>query len=169
MRAAVLRRPGSDLSIEDVAIADPRAGEMFGATHVVDARAPDAIERVRALTGGRGVDRTVECTGHPSAVRLAYEATRPAGRIVIAGIAAEGAELCIPATGFPGSKKQIIGLIYGGGVPPTDMARIFALYQEGRLELDRQVGARVGLDRINDALRGMEDGALRRTIIEFPL
>ena len=150
---------------------DPAKAEtacLFGATHVIDGRAPDAAGQVRALTGGRGVDRTVECTGHPAAMRLAYEATRPAGRIVIAGIAPQGAELSIPATSFPGSKRQIIGSIYGGGVPQSDMARIFGLYREGRLDLDRQVGARVGLHQVNDALRWMEEGTLGRTIIEFP-
>ena len=150
---------------------DPTKAEqarLFGATHVIDGRAPDAAEQVRALTRGRGVDRTVECTGHPSAMRLAYDATRSAGRIVIVGIAPGGTELSIPATGFPGSKKQITGSIYGGGVPQADMARIFDLYLEGRLDIDRQVGARIGLDRVNDALKWMETGTLGRTIIEFP-
>jgi hypothetical protein len=64
----------------------------FGATQVIDASAPDAAEQVRRLTGGRGVDAAVECTGHPSAMRLAYEATRPAGKVVIVGISASGGE-----------------------------------------------------------------------------
>ena len=151
----------------DIDPAKATLAHSFGATHFVDARAPDAVEQVRELTGGRGVDHGIECSGHPAAMRLAYEATRPAGNVVIVGIAPQGVEFAFPATGFPGSKKRIIGSIYGGGVPADDIARIFSLYGEGRLALDEQIGARIPLADVNDALRAMERGVPGRTIIVF--
>lgn len=139
----------------------------FGATHFVDAADPAAADRVRALTGDRGADHVVECTGHPDAMRLGYDALRPAGTLVVVGIAPQGAMLAIPATGFPGSKKRIVGSIYGGGVPADDMARIFALHAAGRLALERQIGARIELDRVDEALAWMEGGRPGRTVIIF--
>ncbi|HEY0033165.1 MAG TPA: Zn-dependent alcohol dehydrogenase [Devosia sp.] len=138
-----------------------------GATHFINAVAPDAVDQVRQLTGGRGVDHAIECTGRPQAMGMAYALTRPAGNVVIVGIAPAGVELAIPAIGFPGSKKKLIGSIYGGGVPEQDVTRILALYQAGRLNLDGQIGRRIALDQVNDALKWLEQGVLSRTIIEF--
>lgn len=139
----------------------------YGATHFVRADDPDWLSQVRALTKGRGVDSTIECTGRPSAMSMAYEMTRPAGAVVIVGIAAVGANLSIPAIGFPGSKKRIVGSIYGGGVPERDIVRVLSLYRQGRLDLDSQIGARIPLEQINDALGWLEGGVLRRTIVTF--
>lgn len=74
-----------------------------------------------------------------------------------------GAALPIPAIGFRGSKKRLAGSIYGGGVPERDITRILALYGKGRRPLDRQIGARITLDRVNE----VSAGVLGRTIIEF--
>jgi Zn-dependent alcohol dehydrogenase len=98
---------------------------------------------------------------------LAYDITRPAGTVVIVGIAPTGTQLVIPAIGFPGSKKRIVGSIYGGGVPERDIGRILSLYRQGRLDLDSQIGQRIDLDQVNEALSSLESGVMARTIIEF--
>ena len=138
-----------------------------GATHFIDGMATDAVEQVRLLTAGRGVDCAIESTGRTSAMRNAYDATRPAGSVVIVGIAAAGSDFAIPAIGFPGSKKRIVGSIYGGGVPERDIGRILSLYRTGQLDLDRQIGRRIRLAQINDALQWLEQGVMARTIVEF--
>jgi len=138
-----------------------------GATQFLKADDPEWRTRVLQLTEGRGVDSTIECTGRPSAMTMAYEMTRPAGTVVIVGIAAVGATFSIPAIGFPGSKKRVVGSIYGGGVPERDIQRVLSLYRQGRLDLDSQIGARIGLDQVNDALLWLEKGVLGRTIITF--
>jgi Zn-dependent alcohol dehydrogenase len=138
-----------------------------GATHFINAADPDCREQVRGLAKGRGLDSTIECTGRPSAMTMAYDITRPAGTVVIVGIAPVGAQFSIPAIGFPGSKKRIVGSIYGGGVPERDINRILSLYRQDRLDLDAQIGSRIRLDQVNDALSWLEAGVLARTIIEF--
>lgn len=138
-----------------------------GATHFINPVENGAIASIRALTGGRGVDHSIECTGRPAAMASAYAMTRPAGSVVIVGIAPAGTDFVIPAIGLPGSKKRIIGSIYGGGVPERDINKILGLYEAGRLALDGQIGKRIGLEKVNDALRWLEDGVLGRTIIEF--
>jgi Zn-dependent alcohol dehydrogenase len=87
--------------------------------------------------------------------------------VVIVGIAPVGTDFAIPAIGFPGSKKRIVGSIYGGGVPEQDIHRILELYRSGKLPLDRQIGKRIALEQVNDALRWLETGVMARTIIEF--
>jgi Zn-dependent alcohol dehydrogenase len=138
-----------------------------GATHFINAGDADCRDQVRRLASGRGVDSAIECTGRPAAMSMAYDITRPAGTVVIVGIAPVGAQFTIPAIGFPGSKKRIVGSIYGGGVPERDIGRILSLYRQGRLDLDAQIGKRIALGQVNDALAWLESGVLSRTIIAF--
>ncbi|MDE2348936.1 MAG: alcohol dehydrogenase catalytic domain-containing protein [Gammaproteobacteria bacterium] len=166
IEAAALSGAAAIVAVDSNVAKKPVAHD-YGATHFVNALDEDAVEQVRALTSGRGVTHTVECTGNPTAMSRAYEMTRPGGTVVMVGIARQGAVLSVPATGFPGSKKRIVGSIYGGGAPDVDFARISALYLSGRLQLDRQVGTRFALDGINSALRRLEDGAPGRSIIQF--
>jgi len=151
----------------DTNVAKNPIAYTHGATHFVNALDEDAVDQVRALTSGRGVTHTVECTGNSMAMTRAYEMTRPGGTVVMVGIARQGTVLSVPATGFPGSKKRIVGSIYGGGAPDADFARISALYLSGKLQLDRQVGTRFALAEINSALRRLEGGAPGRSIIQF--
>ena len=46
---------------------------------------PDNVAEVRALTGGHGVERAVDCSAHPAARATAIRATRKWGRIVFIG------------------------------------------------------------------------------------
>ena len=147
--------------------AKAETARAFGATHFINSSDADALDQVRGLTHGRGVDHAVECTGHPGAMASAYAMTRAAGSVVIVGIAALGTNLSIPAIGFPGSKKRLVGSIYGGGVPEQDINAILALYRNGRLKLDAQIGKRIALDQVNDALGWLESGVMARSIIEF--
>ncbi|KQU49813.1 hypothetical protein ASG67_12050 [Sphingomonas sp. Leaf339] len=164
LEAARLSRAGTIVAV-DIDPDKQVAATAAGANIFIDARDSDAVDRIRAATNGRGVDHAIECTGQASAMQLAYAVTRPAGTLVVVGITASGTDITIPASGFPGSKKRIIGSIYGGGQPATDFGRIFALYEDGLLDLDRQIGAILPLTAINDAVRITEKGAAGRIMI----
>lgn len=49
------------------------------------ASGPDNVAQVRALTGGEGVERAVDCSAHPAARATAIRATRKWGKIVLLG------------------------------------------------------------------------------------
>ncbi|MER3405551.1 MAG: dehydrogenase, partial [Chloroflexota bacterium] len=42
--------------------------EQFGATHLINSRREDPVERVRALTGGLGADYAFEVIGLPQTI-----------------------------------------------------------------------------------------------------
>lgn len=52
--------------------------------HVITS-GPDNVEQVKALTGGHGVERAVDCSAHPLARATAIRATRKWGRMVFIG------------------------------------------------------------------------------------
>jgi threonine dehydrogenase-like Zn-dependent dehydrogenase len=64
------------------------AGKLGVADERLDIEELDAqqrLERVRALTGGRGADLVAECAGLPVAVSEALELARPGGRVLVLG------------------------------------------------------------------------------------
>src|SRR2546423_2795491 len=58
----------------------------FGATDVVSERGDEAVERVRELTDGLGVDSALECVGYDEATRTAMRIPRPGGAVGRVGI-----------------------------------------------------------------------------------
>lgn len=62
-----------------------RLARELGASFVMDPNDPDALKQIKDLTGGRGADKTVECTAVPAAQKLAIEATRRRGQVTFVG------------------------------------------------------------------------------------
>src|SRR6476661_3891850 len=58
----------------------------FGATHTINAREHDVVERVRELTGGFGADVVVEAVGRPETYKQAFYARDLAGTVVLVGV-----------------------------------------------------------------------------------
>ncbi len=58
---------------------------QLGADYALDPSAPDFTERVKAVTGGKGVNACVEVTGVSAAMKQALECAAPMGRISLLG------------------------------------------------------------------------------------
>ena len=71
---------GTDVNEERMKI----AADLGLADHVIKA-GPDAVEQIRALTGGNGVERAVECSANDKGRLTAIQATRKWGKIVFIG------------------------------------------------------------------------------------
>ena len=72
-----------------------KMGIELGADHVVNARNEDAVEAVRRLNGGKGVDYVIECSGAPDAVNEAARMLSRGGRICLAAFPHEPAAIDI--------------------------------------------------------------------------
>src|SRR5712691_3565269 len=59
-------------------------GRELGADHVVNVRRENAVEAVRRLTGGKGVDYVLECSGATDAVNEAARMVNRGGKICLA-------------------------------------------------------------------------------------
>jgi len=64
----------------------------LGAVAVIDPTSRDALEEIRALTGGLGADKAIDCTGVPAAQRLLIDGVRRRGHVAFVG---EGGELAV--------------------------------------------------------------------------
>jgi S-(hydroxymethyl)glutathione dehydrogenase/alcohol dehydrogenase len=138
----------------------------FGATDVIDAARGDAVAAVREMTHGRGADFAFEAAGHEDAMRLALEAARPGGDVVILGKIGVDRELRLRFGALMG-EKRIVRSSYGGARPQADFPALAGLYLAGKLMLDALITRRIGLDDINAGFAPMRDRATLRTVVVF--
>jgi len=138
----------------------------FGATHTVDAAANDAIDRVRALTGGRGADYVIEAAGHASAFRMSPEILRPGGQLIWLGKINVSQDVAFRWGSMMGEKRMVRSS-YGGARPRRDFPWLAQLYLDGKLKLDELITRRIRLEEINEGFAAMTRGEVVRAVIVF--
>jgi len=138
----------------------------FGATHAVNARTEDAVERVKALTGG-GAHWAFEAYGGGATTRMAVDMVRKRGTAVIVGIAPIGDHAAIEPVVVTRMEKTIRGCYYGTARPRQDMPRIADWYGRGLLDIDGLVTRRYPLADINRAYEDLDTDAVGRGVIVF--
>jgi hypothetical protein len=124
----------------------------FGATDIVSERGPEAIERVRELTGGHGVHAVLECVGLAQAIETAVEITRAGGAIGRVGVPQDAA--------MPGSQTAFYHNVTVAGGPAPVRAYIPELLPdilEGRIQPGRVFDRVVDLDGVPGGYRDMND------------
>ena len=151
-----------------VDLSDDKLGlaRQLGATDTVNARAENAADQVRDLTGG-GVDFAVEMAGSARALDLAYRITRRGGTTVTAGLPPPTATLPLPIVNLVAEERTVKGSYIGTCVPSRDIPRFIELYQRGRLPVDRLMSGRLKLDQINEGFDRLHDGTAVRQVVEF--
>jgi S-(hydroxymethyl)glutathione dehydrogenase/alcohol dehydrogenase len=137
-----------------------------GATDDIDAREEDTVERIRELTGG-GVDFAFEALGSGPTIRAAFDALKPGGTAVVAGMAPDGETAAIDVRILAGSEKTLKGSFYGSTRTSIDMPWLVSLAQAGTIELDSLVTRRYPLEEINEAYARLDSGDAGRGLVVF--
>ncbi|MBL0143599.1 MAG: zinc-dependent alcohol dehydrogenase family protein [Betaproteobacteria bacterium] len=136
----------------------------LGATHSVNARAPDAIEQVREASGG-GVDFAFEMAGSVQAMELAYRATRRGGTTVTAGLPHPEHRWPLQHVNLTAEERTVKGSYVGSCVPVRDIPRYIALYKAGRLPVDRLMSDHLKLEEINAGFDRLASGRVVRQVV----
>lgn len=150
-----------DLSDEKLAHA-----RTLGATHTVNASAPDAAEQIRALSGA-GVEYAFEFAGSVRALELAYAITARGGTTVTAGLPPPTARMSLPAVSLVAEERTLKGSYIGTCVPARDIPRYLSLYRQGRLPVDQLLSGTLALDDINQAFDQLHEGKAIRLVVVF--
>lgn len=101
----------------------------LGADHVLNARDVDVVAEARALTGGRGVDVSLECVGSPVTFSNCLEALAPGGRLANIGIHGGPVEFAL-------DRHWIRNItVTTGLVDIRELSALLALAQSGRLDV----------------------------------
>ena len=140
--------------------------KSLGATATVNARDPDAVEKVRALTKG-GVDYAFEMAGSVQAMEAAYRMTRRGGMTVTASLPAPDQKWALQQVSLVAEERTVKGSYIGSCVPVRDIPRYIGLYQSGRLPVNKLMGQRLALSDINSGFDRLASGEGLRDLIVF--
>ena len=150
-----------DLSDEKLGLA-----RQLGAHETYNAADPDCVAKIRAATGG-GVDYAFEMAGSIKAMETAYALLVRGGQVISAGLPPATAHFSCNHAEMVSDEKSIRGSYMGSCVPARDVPRFIALYQDGRLPIDRLKSGLLKLEQINEGFDRLADVAAIRQIITF--
>ena len=140
----------------------------FGATHSINSAGmtnEQVVEAVRALTEGNGVDVAIEAIGLPATYEQAFFARDLAGTVVLVGVPNPEMRIDLPLIEVFGRGGALKSSWYGDCLPSRDFPMLIDLYLQGRLQLDRFVSEKIGIDQVEDAFHKMERGEVLRSVV----
>ncbi|WP_018570408.1 Zn-dependent alcohol dehydrogenase [Streptomyces sp. PsTaAH-124] len=165
LQAARIAGAGRIVAV-DVSPAKEELARRAGATDYVVA-SENTPREIRALTGGQGVDVSVECAGRAVSIRAAWESTRRGGRTTVVGIGGKDQQVTFNALEIFHWGRTLSGCVYGNANPAEDLPVLAAHVRAGRLDLDALVTERIALDGIPAAFENMRAGKGGRALVVF--
>jgi threonine dehydrogenase-like Zn-dependent dehydrogenase len=148
---------GVEVNEERLALA-----KEFGLADHVTKPGPDSLEELKELTGGRGFERTVDCSANPQGRALAIRAARQWGKIAFIG---EGGEVTFnPSPDIIHDQKTI----YGSWV--TSIWRMEDLVERlvrWNIHPEKLVTHRFPLEKADEAYTLMASGKCGKVAVVF--
>src|SRR5437870_4737302 len=134
----------------------------FGATDILAERGDAAIEAVRELTNGVGVDAALECVGTGQSVATALDITRPGSLVGIVGVP-HGVDASIADT----IVFRNVGL--RGGVAPARayIPELLDDVLEGRINPGRVFDFETDLDGVAEAYAAMDERRAIKSLLRI--
>ena len=146
------------IAIEPIAFRRELALKL-GAAHAIDPTACDVAEALTELTGGRGLDMALECSGNARALYEALDAVRRKGAVSIIG---ENPEAVIsPSNHF--NRKEIT-LCGSTCFPMEDYAGILHMIERG-LDPSRIITHRFGIEDAAEAYAAFDQGDTGKVVL----
>ena len=112
-----------------------------------------------------GVDYAFEMAGSVRALETAFLMTKRGGTTVTAGLANPAHSFAVSPSKLVAEERVLRGSYVGSCVPKRDIPRYIALYQRGKLPVDKLLTSRSSLDGINAAFDDLAQAKTVRHII----
>src|SRR6185437_5659327 len=151
------------VAIDPVASRRELAQEL-GATHVVDPKAENPVQKIQSLTQG-GVMYSLECTGLPAVVRQAVESLTLTGTCGVMGVSRLGTEMKLDMNSILFG-RAVRGIIEGDSVPQEFIPRLIELHLQGRFPFDKLITPFPFSD-IQRAVEASEHGKVVKAVLKM--
>ncbi|MEN8698114.1 NAD(P)-dependent alcohol dehydrogenase [Bacillus infantis] len=135
----------------------------LGATHVINSKNEDVVERIKEITNG-GVHYGLETTGVPVVVRQGLRALRPLGTLAIVGVTPE-MEINVHEE-IMAEGKTMVGVIEGDAVPQLFIPQLVDYYKNGMFPFDKLVEF-YDFSDINQAFEDSKKGLAIKPIVKI--
>ncbi len=139
-----------------------KLAEKMGATFVIDPGPRGPAEVVLSETGGVGVDVVLEMSGHPNAVRQAFQMLRRGGRMSLLGIPSKPLELDLANDVI--FKGAVVHGITGRRVFET-WYKMQALLKSGALDLSPLITERIAMSEFKQGMELLLSGNASKVLL----
>jgi L-iditol 2-dehydrogenase len=138
-----------------------RALEL-GAEIVLDPRDEATLARIMELSGGRGVDQAVDCSGVVAAHRLGIDAARRLGKVAFVGESSADTPLRIS----PDLIRKGLTLFGSWHYNLKDTPKMMRLIAESAPQLDKLISHRFPLEEIQRAWETQSSGECAKVLLK---
>jgi L-iditol 2-dehydrogenase len=136
----------------------------LGLGECIDAGATsDLVADLRAATGGRGADVTIDATGRPEVWEQAMDAVGRGGSVVFFGGCAPGTTVRLDTRRAHYEELTLLGAFHH---TPELIRKAVELLETGAVRPDGLITHRMGLDGVRRALDLMSRGEALKVLIE---
>src|ERR1700722_5692572 len=146
--SVLARKAGASLITSDLHAQRLKIGESFGLETTIDASQANVVDRVRELTGGRGADAVILAVGGNALIRIAMDAARPGGRVLLFAQTQHGEAVIDPAA-ICVDEKTLVGS-YSASVDLQAESVRFVMNRD--MDLERLISHRFPLSESAAAL-----------------
>jgi threonine dehydrogenase-like Zn-dependent dehydrogenase len=141
---------------------------QYGADVVVDFSKEDPVERILALTGGIGVDTTIEALGADATFQNCIKVTKPGGTISNIGYHGEGQFVHLPRVewGVGMAEKTIAtGLCPGGRLRMERLLRLLQMKRVDPTAMTTHTFAFTDMERAFEVMDKKLEGVLKPLVV----
>src|SRR4051795_1961663 len=131
----------------------------FGATDIVAERGEEAVEKIKAMTGGVGVDATLECVGTGQSMQTALDIARAGSMVGFVGVP-HGVELPISQMFF-----RNVGVRGGGAPVRVYLPELLGDVLADKIEPGRVLDYETHLEGIADAYAAMDERRAIKSLV----
>jgi len=149
---AALLSGASRVFATDVLDCRLKVAKSLGAEAVFNPKRVDVVKKVMELTGGRGVDVAYEAFGSAETFQQAIDATKPGGCAGLIGIPSED---LLPLNLHDARRKETTVQLVRRFV--HQYPNVIAMLKARKLNLDYLITHRFPLERVEDALKLVQD------------
>lgn len=167
---AYAQRSGATQTIVIGTAADAHRLELakeFGATHTLTiaegTTTEERAEFVKSVTGGRGADVVMECTGSPRAFAEGLQLVAPLGRYICPGVATPEGEVSMRI--FEDLVRKNVRVVGVWVSDTSHLVRSIRLVEAGGFPFEKLVDHRTDLEGATEALGMMRDRKIMKAVI----
>lgn len=138
----------------------------LGATHTINSSTQDLRAELEKVTGGRGVNYSLDTTAISSVVRDAADALGTRGVLVAVGAAAPGDEVSFEVGSSLTKGWTFKTVIEGSAVPQVFIPRLVDLWKQGKFPFEKLVKT-YSLGDINTGFEDSASGAVIKPVVAY--
>ncbi|MEH6943364.1 NAD(P)-dependent alcohol dehydrogenase [Bacillus sp. JJ722] len=137
--------------------------KSLGATHIINSKLDNPVEKVIEITTGLGVNYAIDTTGVGPVIKTALTVLSKGGVIAPVAVSQYSIEIN-PTAELIMASKSMIGVIMGDGVPQLSIPQLAKFYKDGRFPFDQLVKY-YKFDDINQASIDSVNGSVIKPIL----